>query len=133
MAKKEKSKFKVETWLDHTPAEGEDFTDRVSLTVPNQTMSISEIVERFTRGAIDIPDGDLVFVEDSEIPDFMFMSRIDQMYYANELRRVIAQRRQALEEAESKKDAEGNPVKVDPKDYPKLTEPYEPPEVEKDD
>lgn len=129
MAKNVKSKI-VFTWRDVPRAVGEDYTGEVSLTVPNQSLTVKEIIDRFSRGAYEIPESDLIFVNDEEIPQFQFMTRIDQMAYSAELRYVIAQRKEELKKLEAKKDDEGNPIKVKEEDYPNLTEPYDPPVVD---
>ena len=135
MAKSVKSSTKllpVHTWRDNPPATGEDFSERVSLAVPNQSMTVQEIVEKFTRGQVDFPERDMIFLGEAEVPNFEFMSRIDQLVVAGELRRVIAQRKAVLEELESKQDEDGNPIVVPESQYKDLTEQYEPPEVDPD-
>ena len=91
------AKYKVDTWRTAKPNPGEDYTGQISLTVPNQVMSIAEIMDKHNRGLMDLPEADLLFINDEEIPNIEVMSRIDQLQYAAELRRLVATRRAEYE------------------------------------
>lgn len=128
MAKKGSSKpvIQIDNWATVLPKEGEDFTGRKSLAIPDQTLSVREIVDNHTRGITDFPESELVFLNDEEIPNFENMSKIDQLLYAAEMRHLVAVRQKALEDAQ----AAGETVKEE--DYSKLTptQPVEQPEDE---
>ena len=49
MAKAKKSNKVVRTWQSYERDAGRKFTE-VSQTVPNQSLSIKEVIERFTAG-----------------------------------------------------------------------------------
>lgn len=116
MAKKESSNFpRIDTPYTVPQAAGENFKGRVSLTIPNQVLSVREILDKYTRGITDLPEADLFFLNDDEIPNFESMSKIDQLGYAAEMRHLIAKRKQVLADAE----AAGEKVKQE--DFPKLT------------
>jgi hypothetical protein len=125
MAKREKT-IKINTPIDNPREKGEDFTGRISLAVPNQTMSIQELIDKHSRGILDLPEADHFYLDDEEVPNWSLMPKIEQLEYAAELRRTVAQRKKKLEDLE----AEGKEVK--PEDVPKLTPTLSPPEDDED-
>ena len=117
-SKKETYNFYIATWRDGQSAVGEDFKNRISLTVPNLVSSTQEIIDKSMSGMISFPESDLVFLDDSEIPDFSYMSHIERVHYAALMRHTIEVRRDALVKTE--KD-------ISEVDVASLSEPIEPP------
>lgn len=130
MARKGKSKsVVVQTWRTTNREPGEDFTGRRSLAVPNQVLSVRELVDKFSRGILDLPEADTFYLNDDEIPNWEWLPKIEQLQYASELRHLIAQRKAEHE----RRVAEGETVEM--QDLPTLPPqdvitPPEPPEDE---
>ena len=120
MAKK-KEDYKIKTWRSHVSTV-EDYSDAVSMTVPDQTRTVQEIVEQFTRSGVAIPEHDTIFLGEAEVPNWEFMSRIEQLAYAAELRRTIAVRKSEL----AKLEAAGE--EVAPETYSTLSEQVQKPD-----
>lgn len=116
MAKTENN-IRIASWRDGQSAVGESFIGQISLTVPNQTLSIQQIIENHTRGITTIPEADLHYLDDSEIPNFETMSKIDQLSYASEIRHTVATRRKLYDDAilAGKKPAEIKKTDLSPK------------------
>lgn len=83
--------FKRQLTYDHTKYPGEVFT-LPSLTVPDQALSLKEIIRRFAMG-IPMDGGRLpVFDEENDLPDFTKMDLADREEaverYQEELREI---------------------------------------------
>lgn len=113
MAKKEVIS-NTRTWRTSPRRVGEDFTGRRSLTVPDQSLTVKELVDKYSRGILDLPEADLFFLNDEEIPNWDWLPKIEQLEYATELRHLIAQRRSEYE----KLRAEG--IEVEDDELPNL-------------
>lgn len=105
----------VHTWRDAPRAEGESFEGRIGLTIPDQVKPVAQIVDEVTRGITDFPTYDLFFLNDDEIPNFEQMSKIEQLTYAQDLRYLIASRKDKLKQLTDAGE------EVTQEDYPKLT------------
>lgn len=114
----------IVTWRDHAGAHVEESEGRISITVPDQSHSLQEILERFTRSGVEIPQRDMIFLGEEEVPNWEYMQRVEQMQVAAELRRVIATRKDRLAELER----EG--VEVAEEDLPTLSDPVEVPDAQ---
>lgn len=117
----------VQTWRSHEPFEGHSYEGAVSLTVPDQTHTIKEIVEQFTRSGVEIPQKDMIFLGEEEVPDWEFMSRIDRLQAASVLRMTVASRKAELKKLEEAGE------EVPQERYPDLSPPAEIPDTEKED
>lgn len=127
MAKSVKTSSVVKTWRDNPSEKGEDFTGRVSLAVPNQSMTIKELVDKHSRGVLELPEADHFFLDDDEIPNWEFLPKIEQLEYASVIRHTVAKRKQELKKLEEAGE------KVKPEDVPKLTSKIDPPPPSEDD
>lgn len=100
--------------------------DGVSLTVPDQTMTIPELLERYTRGQ-DIPILDGVYLSEVELDpgyeDFDKMDFVDKLELAGEIRdQMLQQQREKLEaEAAHKAEMEAQ-IQADRLELEKLRE-----------
>lgn len=76
-------------------------TGGVSRTVPNQSLSIPEILARFTRGAA-VPGKEPIY-DDDFVPDVSRMDFVEQDNYRDELQQVIDSEVLAAKQAKEKK------------------------------
>lgn len=86
----------VSPWTyDHLATKG-SVTGGKSFTVPNQSMSVREIMIRFTRG-VGTPSRQPVYDEDGSTPDFDRMDEMEKLDHLAELREQIRSYEQARE------------------------------------
>lgn len=82
---------------------------RKSYTVPDQSLSIKEIVERYVRGLpVDVVQRQGVYADNEDV-DLEKLSRMDfadKAAYAEDMRREAAQKQSELDEAEAAKEKE---------------------------
>lgn len=73
------------------PTVGEDYTNVIELTVPDQSMSLQYIIERFTRGeklAVDNGSQGNYFDGDEDLEKLSMADLVDRAEYADKLRQV---------------------------------------------
>lgn len=110
---------KFQNAFDYKVPEGE-INNEPSLTVPNMTMSLEEILTRYTRGG-EIATLTPVYQEHDEFdesPDLQKMDAVEKLQYAKDIRDSIA-------EFQSQKKVHTEP-KPEPKPEPKEEQSDEP-------
>lgn len=108
-------KFRNAFDYDHTK-EVNEFNELPSMTVPDMTMSLSEILKRYTRGG-EIATLTPVYQEEdefSEYPDFEKLDALEKLQYAQEIK-------ESINEFQNKPKPKPEP-KPDPKPDPKQKE-----------
>jgi len=81
----------------HDPSESPDTYEKVSnksLTIPDQTLPIQTLVERFTRKQA-VPQYEQTFDED--LPDLSKLDQLEKLELARKIRANIAETRQNLQ------------------------------------
>lgn len=96
--------FKAIAWPD--ASKGESFEGQPVLVVPNQSLSLQDIIERFTRGEA-VPVGNDVNFHDSDddIEKIRHMDLVDREEFMNSLER-IQERYKEFEQRKAKEQAE---------------------------
>lgn len=97
---------------DHESPEG------VSKTVPNMTMPLKDLLERFTRGQA-VATLNPVYNGDEDLPDFERMDPMDRLDYARDIRMGIRQTQDEMARAQeaAKKAAEMQAQNPDSEDF----------------
>lgn len=91
--------------MKRTPYKGQDFSKEEKLTVPNQAMSLQEIIERFTRNeSVDV--GFPVHFHESEddLEKLRFLDPVDKREYIKKMQAV--QDAYNAQEEKRRKDSE---------------------------
>jgi len=78
-------KNKIRTQYNYNPADGKEKGGGISLTVPDQTLSLQTILERFTRGQ-SVATLTPVWDVSDELPDFNTMDKVEIEGYKNNLK-----------------------------------------------
>lgn len=92
-------------------ARGETFKEP-SLTVPGQTLSLRDLLDRYVRGGEVATFNPVYTGEEEDYPDLERMSEMDRIDYANELKayiedeRVKIVKRRGAKKEEEKKEEE---------------------------
>ncbi|AXL15352.1 hypothetical protein [Microviridae sp.] len=69
-----------------------------SKTVPNMTLPLKELLNRFTRGQ-SVATLSPVYNGEEELPDFEYMDTMEKLDYARDIRRGITQRQDEMSQA----------------------------------
>lgn len=86
-----------------TAIPGEDFTDRVSLTVPDQSMSIKDVMSRFVRG-LPLPKLQGMGYSDIDTSPYDNLDRFQKLDLAREFANKQLELRQQLLTEKSEKE-----------------------------
>lgn len=83
-----------------------EYNSLPSETVPNMTLSLRELIDRYTRGQ-EIPSLKAVYDSelDHEMPDLTYMSKIDREYALHEVKLGISQTQKKLLDSKTKHEA----------------------------
>jgi len=86
-------KNKIRTQYNFKPTDGKEKGGGISLTVPDQTLSLQTILERFTRGQ-SVATLTPVWDADSNLPDFDKMDTVEIEGYKNNLKTSLKKARE---------------------------------------
>lgn len=84
-----------------------------SLTVPGQTLSLKQLLQRYVRGD-SIATFQPMFSDDLDVPDYEYMDELDRLDMAHQLKNVVNDTRETLtarqkERAEKEKEKQAKP------------------------
>lgn len=99
-------KSKVKTWLNAEPTKGE-VNRQPSMTIPDQTMSLREILQRFAQGLPVTGAKVPVYDEENDLPDIRTLDLAERDEYANQFANEFAEikgRESRIKAAQHKKD-----------------------------
>lgn len=94
-------KYVIKTMYNFDPSKGKEKGGGISLTVPDQTLSLQTLLERFTRGQ-SVATLTPVFHGDQEFPDFDRMDAVDLEIYKKNLTNSLMKASAKASQAEAK-------------------------------
>lgn len=80
----------VKTWWNFDSLVGREMPTGVSLTVPDQTLSLKDLLARYTRGQ-DVVSFTPIFNGDSDLPDPSRMDALERLDYARHIKNQLTQ------------------------------------------
>jgi hypothetical protein len=98
---------------EHGIAIGEDYTGKVSKTIPDKTMTLKQLIERHMTGQV-VPVLDAQYDDDRELfnenfPDVTKMSKIELLEFNNELKNFIENGRKSIQRYIANQKANNEP------------------------
>lgn len=90
--------MKIVNWFNFDSGHGKEDPKGQSMTVPDQSMSVQELLDRYVRGQ-DLPMKQPIWNGEEEFPDIAVMTPQERLDYARELQDNIVKMQAKLDDA----------------------------------